>query len=838
MNQDDINKGIRLLCNTSATIKAYYEDDQNIVDALNSTEHGELQKCIDYYKTSSGVVVDIRKDILSKLISGKQFTVESLLGLIKNYKRGKENQYRAYKETYSIVFPIITFYGHNPQRIFVEAFTNQLINDLKIENEVKVVSFDFQGVRQQGSARYWVAIYNKHQENQSHGIQFFFDFFEGKISYAVYRHIGKFYLKPKVSVTPQAFSYDAMISYFNEYKQALLHDKPEYSDLKTIELGNHKLYKISHGAFKANKFSKVIEAFKSNNWIVLHENTGKGQAEKFKNDLKTGDYIYITIGSKELVEIARISSNDWGNVPNDIVESDGWIYREVEFIQPAVKKKPNSLKDLKAFYPSANSTFSEIKRDHLTEANDVLFKPYFNTQFTTASTMQNLSSDKRNKELNQILFGPPGTGKTFCLQNNYMPEYTTTEDSITAEQHFTQLVQSLSWWQVIGIALLENNNLKVSDIHSSRWVKKKAELSESKNVRATMWGTLQMHTVNESTTVNYTQRQVPLIFDKNSDKSWKIFEEEARETAPELFDHLDSVNNFQPSPNNMIKRYEFVTFHQSYSYEDFVEGIKPVMVEDADNQSELKYEIKSGIFKQLCKRAENDPENEYALFIDEINRGNVSQIFGELITLIEQDKRKGEKNELSLTLPYSRKSFTVPKNLAIIGTMNTADRSVEALDTALRRRFSFIEMTPIPELIKTKGKLVNGIINGIDLSFLLKTINRRVEKLLNKDHVIGHSYFMSIETLEDLKAAFQNKIIPLLQEYFFGDYGKIGLIIGSKFFDIKDEDDQLDGNFFAPFDDYDSSPLVERKVYHLKNIQKMTDELFIDALNDILPKPL
>lgn len=443
-----------------------------------------------------------------------------------------------------------------------------------------------------------------------------------------------------------------------------------------------------------------------------------------------------------------------------------------------------------------------------------------------STTQQN--SDKMANELNQILFGPPGTGKTFYLQNKYFPRYTTTEDSITADQHFTQLVQSLSWWQVLGIALLEENNLKVSDLHLNRWVNKKAELSESKNVRATIWGTLQMHTVNESSTVNYKQRQAPLIFDKNTDKSWQIFEEEAKEIAPELFEHLDSVNNFKPSPNKTVKRYEFVTFHQSYTYEDFVEGIKPVIIEDIDEQNDLKYEIKSGIFKEICKRAENDPNNDYALFIDEINRGNVSQIFGELITLIEQDKRKGEENELSLILPYSRKLFGVPKNLHIIGTMNTADRSVEALDTALRRRFSFTEMPPKPELIKTEGKAENGIVNGIDLSVLLETINKRIEKLLDKDHMIGHSYFLSVESLKGLKSAFQNKIVPLLQEYFFGDYGKIGLVLGNGFVEIMDNS-EID--VFANFE-YDNPPL-EKKVYHIQNIESNEFDI-VKAINQLM----
>ena len=221
----------------------------------------------------------------------------------------------------------------------------------------------------------------------------------------------------------------------------------------------------------------------------------------------------------------------------------------------------------------------------------------------------------------------------------------------------------------------------------------------------------------------------------------------------------------------------------------------------------------------------------YVLIIDEINRGNVSQIFGELITLIEEDKRLGNPEAIQVQLPYSKDWFGVPPNVHIIGTMNTADRSVEALDTALRRRFSFIEMPPKPGLINTEGKAENGIVNGIELSVLLEIINKRIEKLLDKDHMIGHSYFLSVEGLKGLKSAFQNKIVPLLQEYFFGDYGKIGLVIGSKFFDIKDN--QVDEDFFAPFEDYDSSPLIERKVYHLKNIQDMSDELFIAALNDL-----
>ena len=214
------------------------------------------------------------------------------------------------------------------------------------------------------------------------------------------------------------------------------------------------------------------------------------------------------------------------------------------------------------------------------------------------------------------------------------------------------------------------------------------------------------------------------------------------------------------------------------------------------------------------KPTEPKETKNYVLIIDEINRGNVSSIFGELITLIEPTKRSGNPEALEVVLPYSKDKFTVPANVFIIGTMNTADRSIEALDTALRRRFSFQSMEPKPEIIASEGKS-KGFIGEINLVTMLTKINERIEKLIDKDHKIGHSYFLDAVTKIDLEIVFRDKVIPLLEEYFFGDFGKIGLVLGSSFIK-KDRNDNFD---FAKFDDYENQitqDLRERVVYKLK----------------------
>jgi MoxR-like ATPase len=221
-----------------------------------------------------------------------------------------------------------------------------------------------------------------------------------------------------------------------------------------------------------------------------------------------------------------------------------------------------------------------------------------------------------------------------------------------------------------------------------------------------------------------------------------------------------------------------ITFHPSYSYEEFVEGIRPKL-----NTGNISYDMQDGIFKSIANDARNDPNNKYILFIDEINRGNISKIFGELITLIENDKRETHHS----TLTYTKESFTVPKNLYIIGTMNTADKSLSLLDVALRRRFGFIELMP-------KYSVINEEIEVDDEKFkldeLLVDLNKKIKKEIGRERQIGHSYFMKFETPiktgKQLQSAFVNEIVPLLQEYLYEDNESLLEILGEGFVNKKE----------------------------------------------------
>lgn len=504
-------------------------------------------------------------------------------------------------------------------------------------------------------------------------------------------------------------------------------------------LGNLKNY------HSQDEIAKELQKYDTQDSYPM--NNSKANWE-FANEMNIGDIVYVKKGLEPILLGRGVVESDY---IYDDTRNEYKSIRRVNWTHNAIYDVDFNEFDIKQWNQKTLTDISENKYKDFCKKIEKIFN-------NNAKEDKNMNS----QPLNQILYGPPGTGKTY------------------------------------------NTIIKAMDIINPKLVQR--------------------------------------------DKDGNV---EKYDTLKNKFDELKQQGQI-----------EFVTFHQSYSYEEFVEGIKPDL-----ESNELKYKLEDGIFKKICNSAkiniEGDFEKIYSQFIeeidenhefktqkgsfkirvndndgltirtgdnfeketcgtitkeqiknqtftsigrkqkleaitkylkekygltfsasntvkphiliiDEINRGDVSKIFGELITLIEEDKRIGKEHQMTVTLPYSREPFGVPNNLYIIGTMNTADRSIALLDTALRRRFDFEEMMPKPELLRGKD------IEGVDLEQLLTKINDRIKNEYDRDHQIGHSYLMSVKDKEDLERAYKNRILPLLNEYFYNDINTVAKILNCK----------------------------------------------------------
>lgn len=245
------------------------------------------------------------------------------------------------------------------------------------------------------------------------------------------------------------------------------------------------------------------------------------------------------------------------------------------------------------------------------------------------------------------------------------------------------------------------------------------------------------------------------------------------ECNPHLAEHRNS--------SGTIGALTYLTFHASYSYEDFVEGIRPVQ----NSENGLSLRLQDGVFKTICREAQANPESPYVVLIDEINRANVAKVFGELITLLEKDKRG-----LQITLPQSREAFTIPKNVYVLATMNTADRSIKLLDTAFRRRFAFLEVMPDSTV------LAGGKVGNLALDEFLDELNARIARTEGREKQIGHSYLLDkgkpITDPDEFARRFRQEILPLLQEYCYDEYATLARYIGSALVDENAQQLDLD----------------------------------------------
>jgi 5-methylcytosine-specific restriction enzyme B len=606
------------------------------------------------------------------------------------------------------------------------------------------------------------------------------------------------------------------------------------ADLGILEFGrqvweawsqkNLAIWKLSHGN-PPNFTEAERQQYLDGHCAVMHRDTNapgpgaqqKGKQGKDFSETPVGALFYLCHGNSPQL-IGQFTSEAM-----PCTKGDGWLQRSYRVLKPA-QRNDRYTANSKGWSPQGNSTFWQVGAHDLPEFESTLLKPYFGTDLAElaalagepieAASLGNvaaqtpapahtpapiMASKPVAPSVNRLYYGPPGTGKTYTLTRLLKRDYEQPAKSISTEEWRNQLIAEkiavLKWWEGAAAALYDlGGKAKVTDIAEHRFIQAiTAANGSNRSVRQTLWRTLQNHTVDESTTVKMKKRLSPAVFDKGVESVWQ-FAGDWQDACADLIALVDQLKQGQQDAD-AVQRYSFVTFHQSYGYEEFVEGLRPVLAGEAE-AGEVAYEIRPGVFKELCRKARQAPDQRFAMVIDEINRGNISKIFGELITLIEADKRDpldGSAPPAEVILAYSGEKFSVPANVDIIGTMNTADRSLALLDTALRRRFEFVPLMPDTRAEKDPAEQDSAPLTGlvvttdagvIDIRLLLQRMNERIEALYDRDHGIGHAYLTALAGVDDgplrfeaLAATFRNRIVPLLEEYFFEDWRKIRLVL-------------------------------------------------------------
>jgi len=435
---------------------------------------------------------------------------------------------------------------------------------------------------------------------------------------------------------------------------------------------------------------------------------------------------------------------------------------------------------------------------------EYVLKKYFSGEDIGTPPREREESKNNYYPKQLILYGPPGTGKTYNAilkaheilfgSEERSATYKLIKEKLSSQKEDELDPSGLSWIDAIILAFdeLKKDRISVNEIKKSRIIREFSSFKNNRTISNSIWHFLLFESALDSETIKVKIRGSQELFDKDTESKW--FLTEKGET------YLENLKeDIKSSASLSESQFSFITFHQSYSYEDFIEGIRPD-ISDVSVGEQISYRIKDGLFKDICKKAVRDPSKNYVLIIDEINRGNISKIFGEMITLLEENKRMGEKEEVTVRLPYSGEEFRIPPNVFIIGTMNSTDKSIALVDIALRRRFHF----------ERRGVELSLIRNN-DARKFLDLLNKIICALKNPDYEIGHSYFMIIPEddpdNQELSKVFVTQILPLIEEYFFNDWEALATILGKDSIKIEKRKkfvwDEDNGKFEEETGDYD-----------------------------------
>lgn len=604
--------------------------------------------------------------------------------------------------------------------------------------------------------------------------------------------------------------------------------------LKIIEpknVNNTKdIWKISHG--KTGEITK-----KDHDWLLrncyvaqgypLNTNEGKKQGKLFAS-IKKGDYFYLVRDSR-IILLGQFDADAAQPVSPILTSIPTWSMRHYSVIKDISSDSyPSSnVSGTEYWKPQGYSTVTRVPSKDLTEFEKKILTPAFDMFLKDFGIVVHHHDDPdhaikgvnmHQPALNQIMYGPPGTGKTFntveaalsILEKTAIPEgdfeaqkkrfdafkeggqieFITFHQSFSYEDFVEGLradavdgsisykIKDGVFKQIAMLALfskLDHTTIKqvaFPDVYYQFLTIVKNTLPYSLQTKTSK--KLLITKVSDKDTLHVSHEGSSVIHRVGKDRLKKLYD------AYPTIEIFSAIENIKEAVEKVIGGSNVTVYWAVLNYilqlqknmidEHIVDGNDISGFEDWTYEEKKSRVLNSDVaeFKLLG--------SPYVLIIDEINRGNMSRILGELITLIEDSKRFGSAESLEVRLPYSHELFKVPNNLYIIGTMNTTDRSLSMIDTALRRRFNFTEKMPQPELLKNKT------IEGINLESLLNTINSRIEALYDREHTIGHSFFMKLKNdspIKDLASIFENNILPLLEEYFFEDWDKIIKVLGN-----------------------------------------------------------
>lgn len=564
---------------------------------------------------------------------------------------------------------------------------------------------------------------------------------------------------------------------------------------------------------------------------------------EFADGMNIGDVIYVKQGLEPILLGRGIVASEY------IYDSDRQEYkniRKVNWTHKGQFKVDFTNLEIRQWNQKTLTDVSENKYGDFCKKIESIFKEENETKLE--------KNKMRNQPLNQILYGPPGTGKTYNTILKAMSIIDNTEyKDVPEKQYYTLKTrfdelkqagqiefvtfhQSYSYEEFVeGIKpnlndeklgyVLENGIFKNICDHAKPIVTttiKRApiDFSNTKVFKMSLGNTLEKeddiydYCIENNVVslgwkdIDFSNCKTSQDF-KNLDDSWGATALERFVKWMDIGDIIIISNgnrNFRAiaqvksdyiyDKNTPISYTHFRKVEWLYKGEDIhyskindkifsQQSIYGYFSPSKKGQPDYNPDLKTDeLNKIITGEVNKEVSKPHILIIDEINRGDVSKIFGELITLIEEDKRIGNKYQMKITLPYSKEPFGVPNNLYIIGTMNTADRSIALLDTALRRRFDFEEIMPRPKLLN--NKVIEG--TNINLQTLLTRINERITNKYDRDHQIGHSYLMGVNAKEQLERAYKNRILPLLNEYFYNESKTVAEILNCSEDELKTSD--------------------------------------------------